>query len=123
MANKRKPAAKASTAANKKAPAKTTPIVEVSTETESTDESEDPMATCFAVAKAPSPKKKLYWAGFSVVKQVDGAEISADLAGTEFQRESQAAFAWSKSTLASLDKKSFSAAALENHLGLDFGDY
>ncbi len=123
MSNTTKNAAKASTAATESASKETPSIEEVTVETESTDESEDPKATCFKAAKAPSPKKRLYWAGFSVVKQVDGKEISADLAGMKFQRESQAAFAWSKSSLASLVKKSFSAAALENHLGLDFGDY
>ena len=111
MANTRKTkAAQASIAAQEKA--STTPNVAV-----------EPMATCFAVAKAPSPKKKLYWAGFSVVSVVDGKEIDESLAGTEFRRESQAAFAWSESSLAALDGKQFSAAALENSLGLDFGDY
>ena len=110
------PARKKTTPAKASAPetnsASTTPNVAV-----------EPMATCFAVAKAPSPKKKLYWAGFSVVSVVDGSEISPDLANETFRRESQAAFAWSESSLAALDGKQFSAAALENHLGLDFGDY
>ena len=111
MANTRKTkAAQASTAAQEKA--STTPNVAA-----------EPLATCFAVAKAPSAKKKLYWAGFSVVSVVDGSEISPDLANETFRRESQAAFAWSESSLAALDGKQFSAAALENSLGLDFGDY
>ena len=108
MSNTRKTAAKASTAATTSA--STTPIVAV-----------EPQATCFAAAKVPSPKKKLYWAGFSVISSVDGATIGSP--GITFQRESQAAFAWGKDSLASLEGKSFSAAALEKNLGLDFGDY
>lgn len=108
MANQTKKAAKASTAATKSA--STTPIVAV-----------EPQATCFAAAKVPSPKKKLFWAGFSVISSVDGASIGSP--GITFQRESQAAFAWSKDSLAALAGKSFSATALENNLGLDFGDY
>ena len=100
--------AKASTASTESA--STTPNVAV-----------EPQATCFAAAKVPSPKKKLYWAGFSVISSVDGASIGSP--GITFQRESQAAFAWGKDSLASLEGKSFSAAALETNLGLDFGDY
>ena len=111
MSNSTNQSAKASTA-EEITSASTTPIV-----------AGEPQATCFKAAKSPSKKKELYWAGFSVIKQVDGKEIDESLAGTSFQRESQAAFAWSKSSLAALEKKSFSAAALENHLGLDFGDY
>ncbi len=111
MSNSTKDSAKASTA-EEITSASTTPTVAV-----------EPLATCFKAAKAPSKKKKLYWAGFSVINAVDGAEIDESLAGTTFQRESQAAFAWSKSSLAALENKSFSAAALEKNLGLDFGDY
>ena len=109
MANQTKNSAKASTA-EEITSASTTPIV-----------AEEPQATCFAAAKAPSKKKKLYWAGFSVISSVDGASIGSP--GITFQRESQAAFAWGKDSLASLEGKSFSAAALEKNLGLDFGDY
>ena len=109
MSNSTKNAAKASTAAQITS-ASTTPIV-----------AGEPQATCFAAAKAPSKKKKLYWAGFSVISSVDGASIGSP--GITFQRESQAAFAWGKDSLAALEGQSFSAAALETNLGLDFGDY
>ena len=118
----------------KKAPAKGKPAANKSASTETTEtttpivveesaESVETPATCFKAATAPSKKKRLYWAGFSVVSEVDGKEIDESLDGTKFRRESQAAFAWSESSLAALEGKSFPAHKLAEALGLDFGDY